>query len=225
MSAHGTVIIGAGQAGYQVAAQLRQKGYSDPVILIGDEAHIPYQQPPLSKAYLKGELDGDRLPFRPADFYENKDIDLRLSEAVTAIDTSAKTVQTAKSSQSYDKLVIATGGTPRRIPMPDRLADKTFTLKTRDDADALGEALSTAQSIAIVGAGFIGLEVAATAAQAGKQVTVFEMQDRILARVASPAVSAALEASRTKKRGAIGLRAAQGSSWLPSESQFFFSDP
>ena len=112
MSAHGTVIIGAGQAGYQVAAQLRQKGYADPVILIGDEAHIPYQQPPLSKAYLKGELDGDRLPFRPADFYENKDIDLRLSEAVTAIDTSAKTVQTAKGSLSYDKLVIATGGTP-----------------------------------------------------------------------------------------------------------------
>ena len=193
MSAHGTVIIGAGQAGYQVAAQLRQKGYADPVILIGDEAHIPYQQPPLSKAYLKGELDGDRLPFRPADFYENKDIDLRLSEAVTAIDTSAKTVQTAKGSLSYNKLVIATGGTPRRIPMPDRLAVKTFTLKTRDDADALGEALSKAQSIAIVGAGFIGLEVAATAAQAGKQVTVFEMQDRILARVASPEVSAALE--------------------------------
>ena len=195
MSAQGTVIVGAGQAGYQVAAQLRQKGYNDPIILLGDEAHVPYQQPPLSKAYLKGALEGDRLPFRPADFYANKDIDLRLSEAVTAIDPAAKTVQTARGTRlTYDNLVIATGGTPRRIPMPDRLVERTHTLKTRDDADALAAALTAAETIAIVGAGFIGLEVAATAAQAGKTVTVYEMQDRILARVASPAVSTALEA-------------------------------
>ena len=194
MAEHGTIIIGAGQAGYQTAAQLRVKGYTAPITLIGDEAHIPYQQPPLSKAYLKGELDGDRLPFRPENFYADKNIDLRLNERVEAITPSEKTITTAKGTLSYDSLVIATGGTPRQIPVPEPLARKTHILKTRDDADALGQALSSAQRVAIVGAGFIGLEVAATAAQAGKDVTVYEMQDRILARVASPAVSAALEA-------------------------------
>lgn len=194
MAEHGTIIIGAGQAGYQTAAQLRVKGYTAPITLIGDEAHIPYQQPPLSKAYLKGELDGDRLPFRPENFYADKNIDLRLNERVEAITPSEKTITTAKGTLSYDSLVIATGGTPRQIPVPEPLAGKTYILKTRDDAHALGQALSSAQRVAIVGAGFIGLEVAATAAQAGKDVTVYEMQDRILARVASPAVSAALEA-------------------------------
>ena len=186
MAEHGTIIIGAGQAGYQTAAQLRVKGYTAPITLIGDEAHIPYQQPPLSKAYLKGELDGDRLPFRPENFYADKNIDLRLNERVEAITPSEKTITTAKGTLSYDSLVIATGGTPRQIPVPEPLAGKTYILKTRDDADALGQALSSAQRVAIVGAGFIGLEVAATAAQAGKDVTVYEMQDRILARVASP---------------------------------------
>ena len=193
MSNHGTIIIGAGQAGYQAAAQLRVKGYDAPITLIGDEPHIPYQQPPLSKAYLKGELTGDRLPFRPENFYDDKDIVLRLNEPVSSIDPVGKTITTSKGSVAYDHLIIATGGAPRRMPVPDRLKDRTFTLKTRDDADALGQALETAKSIAIVGAGFIGLEVAATAAQAGKTVTVFEMQDRILARVASPAISAALQ--------------------------------
>jgi len=209
VSKNGTVIIGAGQAGYQVAAQLRVKGYAASITLIGDEAHIPYQQPPLSKAYLKGELQGDRLPFRPETFYGDKDIDLRLNERVEHIDPAAKTVTTAKgSTQSYDHLVIATGGTPRKIPVPAPLQAKTFTLKTRDDADALGEALQGAQSIAIVGAGFIGLEVAATAAQAGKAVTVYEMQDRILARVASPAVSTALQARH--RAAGVDLRLNEG---------------
>ena len=208
MAEHGTIIIGAGQAGYQAAAQLRVKGYAAPIILIGDEAHVPYQQPPLSKAYLKGELDGDRLPFRPANFYPDKDIELRLSEPVKAIDPALKTVTTAKETLSYDSLVIATGGTPRTISVPDALAEKTFTLKTRDDADALGAALEQAQTVAIVGAGFIGLEVAATAAQAGKTVTVYEMQDRILARVASPAVSAALDARH--RAAGVDLRLNEG---------------
>lgn len=208
MAEHGTIIIGAGQAGYQAAAQLRVKGYAAPIILIGDEAHVPYQQPPLSKAYLKGELDGDRLPFRPANFYPDKDIELRLSEPVKAIDPALKTVITAKETLSYDSLVIATGGTPRTISVPDALAEKTFTLKTRDDADALGAALEQAQTVTIVGAGFIGLEVAATAAQAGKTVTVYEMQDRILARVASPAVSAALDARH--RAAGVDLRLNEG---------------
>ncbi len=186
MADSGTVIVGAGQAGYQAAAQLRLKGYTAPITLIGDEDHLPYQQPPLSKAYLQGDLDGDRLPFRPEAFYPDKDIELRLGEAVTAIDTNARTVTTAAGTLPYQHLIIATGGTPRRIPVPEHLENRCFTLKTRDDADALGEALAKAETIAIVGAGFIGLEVAATAAKAGKAVTVFEMQDRILARVASP---------------------------------------
>lgn len=208
MAEHGTIIVGAGQAGYQTAAQLRVKGYTAPIILIGDEAHIPYQQPPLSKAYLKGELAGDRLPFRPENFYPDKELELRLSEPVTAINPAEKTVTTAKETLRYDTLVIATGGTPRQIPVPDALAGKTFTLKTRDDADALGAALQDAKTVAIVGAGFIGLEVAATAAQAGKTVTVYEMQDRILARVASPAVSAALDARH--RAAGVDLRLNEG---------------
>lgn len=208
MAEHGTIIVGAGQAGYQTAAQLRVKGYTAPIILIGDEAHIPYQQPPLSKAYLKGELAGDRLPFRPENFYPDKELELRLSEPVTAINPAEKTVTTAKETLRYDTLVIATGGTPRQIPVPDALTGKTFTLKTRDDADALGAALQDAKTVAIVGAGFIGLEVAATAAQAGKTVTVYEMQDRILARVASPAVSAALDARH--RAAGVDLRLNEG---------------
>jgi len=204
----GTVIVGAGQAGYQAAAQLRLKGYTAPITLIGDETHLPYQQPPLSKAYLQGDLEGDRLPFRPKTFYPDKDIELRLGEAVTAIDTNARTVTTAAGTLPYQHLIIATGGTPRRIPVPERLENRRFTLKTRDDADALGEALAKAETIAIVGAGFIGLEVAATAAKAGKAVTVYEMQDRILARVASPAVSAALDA-RHREAG-VDLRLNEG---------------
>ena len=208
MADSGTVIVGAGQAGYQAAAQLRLKGYKAPITLIGDERHLPYQQPPLSKAYLQGELAGDRLPFRPEAFYPDKDIELRLGEAVTAIDTAARTVTTAAGTLPYQHLIIATGGTPRRIPVPERLEKRCFILKTRDDADALGAALAEAGTIAIVGAGFIGLEVAATAAKAGKAVTVYEMQDRILARVASPAVSAALEA---RHRGAgVDLRLNEG---------------
>ena len=208
MADSGTVIVGAGQAGYQAAAQLRLKGYTAPITLIGDEPHLPYQQPPLSKAYLQGELAGDRLPFRPAAFYPDKDIELRLGEAVTAIDTAARTITTAAGPLAYQHLIIATGGTPRRIPVPERLEDRCFTLKTRDDADALGAALAKAETIAIVGAGFIGLEVAATAAKAGKAVTVYEMQDRILARVASPAVSAALDA-RHREAG-VDLRLNEG---------------
>ena len=208
MSDLGTIIVGAGQAGYQAAAQLRLKGYEAPVILIGDEPHVPYQQPPLSKAYLKGELEGDRLPFRPENFYGDKDITLRLSEAVLSIDPAAKTVTTERETIEYDHLILATGGTPRRIPVPDRLADKTYTLKTRDDADALGAAMASAKTVAIVGAGFIGLEVAATAAQAGKAVTVYEMQDRILARVASPKGSEALQ-DRHRAAG-VDLRLNEG---------------
>ena len=208
MADSGTVIVGAGQAGYQAAAQLRLKGYKEPITLIGDEPHLPYQQPPLSKAYLQGELAGDRLPFRPEAFYPDKDIELRLGEAVTAIDTAARTVTTAAGTLPYQHLIIATGGTPRRIPVPERLEKRCFILKTRDDADALGAALAEAGTIAIVGAGFIGLEVAATAAKAGKAVTVYEMQDRILARVASPAVSAALEA-RHREAG-VDLRLNEG---------------
>ncbi len=208
MADNGTVIVGAGQAGYQAAIQLRLKGYTATITLIGDEAHLPYQQPPLSKAYLQGELDGDRLPFRPENFYPEKEINLRLGEAVTAIDTAARTVTTTAGTLSYKNLIIATGGTPRRVPVPARLEGRCYTLKTRDDADALSAALDMAQTIAIVGAGFIGLEVAATAAKAGKTVTVYEMQDRILARVASPAVSAALEARH--RQAGVDLRLNEG---------------
>ncbi len=189
------VIIGAGQAGVQAAQSLRQGGHDGPVIMFGDEAAPPYQRPPLSKAYLQGELDADRLYLKPPAFYEKHDIDLRLNVRIAAIDRQAKTVTTeAGDSVSYDRLLLATGAPPRRLTVKGAELAGVHYLRTCADSDALRPVLGGGGRIVIVGAGYIGLEVAASARKAGLDVTVLEMADRVLARVAGEEISAFFDA-------------------------------
>jgi 3-phenylpropionate/trans-cinnamate dioxygenase ferredoxin reductase component len=181
----GVVIVGAGQAGFQAAASLRLGGYALPITLIGDEPHLPYQRPPLSKEFLLGKHAIEKVDFRPAAFYETHHVKLVLGDRAIAIDREGRQVKLASgTSIRYDKLVLATGARVRTLPIEGALY-----LRNRDDAIAIKERLETAQTVAIVGGGFIGLEVAASASTLGKRVTVIEMQPRLMARVVAPVIS------------------------------------
>jgi 3-phenylpropionate/trans-cinnamate dioxygenase ferredoxin reductase subunit len=182
---HGVVIAGAGQAGFQAAASLRAGGYSLPITLIGEEPHLPYQRPPLSKEFLLGKHAIEKAELRPRAFYETHRIDLRLSERVVAIDRAGRTVRLESgASIPYDKLIVATGARVRRLPVEGALY-----LRGRDDAVAIKDRLEEARTVTIVGGGFIGLEVAAAASTLGKQVTVIEAQPRLMARSVAPLIS------------------------------------
>ena len=184
------IIIGAGQAGAQAAQSMRQAGFEGEIVLIGEERELPYQRPPLSKSFLQGELDADRLFLRPAAFYEQQRITLRLGERVASIDPAEKTVTTQSGETlPYDSLLLATGAPPRRLVCEGADLEGVHYLRSIADSDALRPALSAGGRIVIVGAGYIGLEVAASARKAGLDVTVFEMADRVLARVAGREVS------------------------------------
>ncbi len=191
MATERIVIIGAGQAGAQAAVSLRQGGYKGAITMIGAEEAPPYQRPPLSKAYLKGELDEARLYLRPAEFYEAQNIELHLGVCATGIDRKAKVVSTDDDkAHPYDALLIATGAPPRRIAAPGADLRGVHYLRTLADSDSLKPMLAAPGRVVIVGAGYIGLEVAAVARAAGRDVTVLEMAPRVLARVASEPVSA-----------------------------------
>lgn len=186
----GIVVIGAGQAAGQAAASLRQEGYEGKVTILGDEAQAPYQRPPLSKAYLSGEIGMDRVLVRPEKFYPDKDIDLKTNTRVAAIDRENKTVTTESGeSYEYEKLLIATGSRPRILNIPGSDLEGIHYLRTIDDVDGIRGAFKNAKSICIVGGGYIGLEVAAVANKAGLDVTVVEAMDRILQRVTTPEMS------------------------------------
>lgn len=187
-------IIGAGQAGAQAAVSLRRAGFDGAITMIGDERAPPYQRPPLSKAYLQGQLEEARLFLRPVDFYAAQRIDLRLDERVARIDLSTKSLALESSDAvAFDKLLIATGAPPRRFPGPGADLPGVHCLRTLFDSAALRPVLSADGRIVIVGAGYIGLEVAAVARKAGLDVTVLEMADRVLARVAGKEISAFYE--------------------------------
>jgi len=190
MPAAGTVIIGAGQGGYQVAASLREAGYAEPVILLGEEQDAPYQRPPLSKAYLLGETTADRLLLRQSNYYEKHSIDLRTGDRATAIDRVTRHVKLASGrSIAYDHLVLATGAHNRALPLRGAELPGVLYLRTRADADAIKQRFAAAQSVVVAGAGFIGLELAAVASKLGKQVTVIEPLARCMSRAVSPAMS------------------------------------
>lgn len=194
----GVVIVGGGQAGFQVAASLRQGGYAQEIVLVAAENRVPYQRPPLSKAYLKEEMGFDRLELRPESFYAAQAIDLRLGETVTAIDRDAGTVALASGERlAFDHLVLATGARNRVLPILGAQLPGVHLLRSAEDAEALRAALQTATRMVVVGGGFIGLEVAASARAKGVSVTVLEAADRLMGRVVSPAASAFfLEAHR-----------------------------
>ncbi|MER6024958.1 FAD-dependent oxidoreductase [Streptomyces sp. NPDC001851] len=181
------VIVGAGQAGYETAAALRERGYPGRITLISDEDALPYERPPLSKAYLKGEqhFSDEQLWLRPVTYYTRQSIDL-VRGTVREIDPSARTVRlTDGSGYGYGHLVLATGAQPRVLDVPGAGLPGVHTLRTAQDAAALRASLATARRAVVVGAGFIGLEFAATARESGCEVTVVEALDRPLARVVS----------------------------------------
>jgi 3-phenylpropionate/trans-cinnamate dioxygenase ferredoxin reductase subunit len=184
------IIVGAGQAGAQGAASLRLAGFDGAILMIGAEEAPPYQRPPLSKAFLKGDLTEDRLYLRPDAFYEKERVEVRLGERVTAIDVKTAEVETDRGRRhAYDVLMLATGAPPRRLNAPGAGLAGLYYLRTLADSKALQPVLASSARIAIVGAGYIGLEVAAVMRQSGHEVTVIEAADRPLARVASSALS------------------------------------
>jgi 3-phenylpropionate/trans-cinnamate dioxygenase ferredoxin reductase subunit len=186
----GIVIIGGGQAAGQAAASLRQEGFEGQITILGDEQQAPYQRPPLSKAYLSGELGMDRVLVRPEKFYIDKEIALHTSTRVEAIDRTAKSVTTTSgNSFEYDKLLIATGSRPRILNIPGSDLGGIHYLRTVNDVDGIRDAMKSAKKLCIVGGGYIGLEVAAVAVSAGMDVTVLEMESRILQRVTTPEMS------------------------------------
>ncbi len=202
------VILGAGHAGGTAAALLRQLGWTGPITLMGDEPIAPYQRPPLSKAWLKGEADADSLALRPESFYADHQIALRLNAKAAAIDRAAKDVLLASGERlAYDYMIIATGARARRIPLPGLELDGVLELRTAADADRLKAALGPGKRLAVVGGGYIGLEAAASARALGAEATVIEMMPRVLARVACEPLSLFVQDYHREKGVVIELSA------------------
>ncbi|MBO9462043.1 MULTISPECIES: NAD(P)/FAD-dependent oxidoreductase [Stappiaceae] len=184
------VIIGAGQAGAQVAQSLRQGGFEGPLRLIGDEPHPPYQRPPLSKKFLAGEIGAEGLWLRPPAFFTTNNIDHIPNTRVVAIDRGAKRLTLANGDTlPYGKLVLATGTNARLLTLEGANKKGVVTLRSIADVNVIRDILQKSSNVAIIGAGYIGLEVAAVAKSLGKSVTVIEAQDRPMKRVVSQAVS------------------------------------
>src|SRR4030081_1028379 len=186
----GTIVIaGAGHAGFQLAASLRQHGFGERVCLINDEAHLPYQRPPLSKAYLKGEGRPDSLMFRPDKFYRDQNIEL-ITDRATLIDRAAPRLLLASGAfLDYGHLVLATGARNRLLDIPNANLEDVRYLRTLDESEALRQRIASGQRVVVVGAGFIGLEFAATARAKGLEVDVVELGARVMARAVSAEIS------------------------------------
>jgi 3-phenylpropionate/trans-cinnamate dioxygenase ferredoxin reductase subunit len=177
------VVIGAGQAALQTILSLRQGGFEGAIHLVGDEAYIPYQRPPLSKAYLSGKLERERLFLKPDSFYQENNITLHLGQSVQAIDPARKTISGPDGfSLSYEKLVIATGSRPRVLNLPGRALNNIFDLRNIADIDAMAPLFQSGKRLAVIGGGYIGLEAASVARSLGVEVTVLEAAPRLLAR-------------------------------------------
>jgi 3-phenylpropionate/trans-cinnamate dioxygenase ferredoxin reductase component len=184
------VVIGAGQAAASLVAKLRPLGFEGQITVIGEEAVPPYQRPPLSKAYLLGEMALDRLYLRSESFYTENGIALRLGRRVDHIDRDAKLVHLDGEAVAYDMLALTTGSVPNRLPNAiGGDLEGVYTVRTLADVDAMAGAFSEGAKVLIVGGGYIGLEAAAVAAKKGLRVTLVEMADRILQRVAAPETS------------------------------------
>ena len=184
------VIVGAGHAAGQVVASLRQKKFAGRIVLIGEESWLPYQRPPLSKKFLAGALSAERLYFKPASFYDDPDIEVHLGTRITAIDRDTCSVISGDGDVfTYDKLVLALGSRPRTLSLPGADLAGIHYLRGIDDVLEIQAAIQSGQRLVIVGAGYIGLEVAAVTVMLGVDVTVVEMEDRVMSRVVSPQLS------------------------------------
>ncbi len=203
------VIAGAGHAAGQVVASLKQKKFSGEIVLIGDEPYLPYQRPPLSKKFLAGELSAERLFFKPPVFYEDPSIEVMLDTRIDSIERENKSVSTSQNrSISYDRLVIATGARVRRLQVPGAELAGIHYLRTINDVNRLRAEFEDGNRFVVVGAGYIGLEVAAVCRQLGLEVTVIEMAERVMSRVVSPQISAFYQQEHA--RHGVSLRLATG---------------
>ncbi len=192
---HGIVIVGAGQAAAQAAQSLRTGGCTAPILMLGEEAAPPYQRPPLSKAYLSGAMGLDRVVLKPLETWAAEDVNVRTGVRVAGIDRSARTLATTDGETiAWDKLILATGSRVRRLAIPGSTLDGVFYLRTVADVDDLRARFAPGARLAIVGCGYIGLEVAAVAVKAGLSVAAIEAAPRVLARVAGEEISAFYEA-------------------------------
>ncbi|HEY2751116.1 NAD(P)/FAD-dependent oxidoreductase [Phenylobacterium sp.] len=189
LTAH-VVILGAGHSGGTAAALLRQYGHEGRITLIGEEPIAPYQRPPLSKAWLKGEADADSLALKPLEFYAEHNIDFRPSTRAVSLNRGAKTVALSDGSQlAYDILILATGARAIALPIPGAELEGVMFLRTAADAEQLKATIGPGKRLAVVGGGYIGLEVAASGRALGAEVVVLERENRLLARVACETLS------------------------------------
>ena len=201
--AQATVLIaGAGHAGFQLAASLRQHGYGGRVCLINDEAHLPYQRPPLSKAYLKGEGRPDSLMFRPDKFYRDQNIELIGDRAVSIDRAAHKLLLASGASLDYGHLVLATGARNRLLDIPNANLEDVRYLRILDESEALRQRIASSRHVVVIGAGFIGLEFAATARIKGLEVDVVELGARVMARAVTAEISDYFQGRHT----AAGIR-------------------
>lgn len=184
------VIVGASHAGAQAADTLRREGFKGRLILLGDEPYPPYQRPPLSKKFLLGELPLDRLGIRQTMFYTQHNVEIRLNTRVTAIDTARQQLKLGdREALHYDRLILCLGSRVRKLTVPGAQLQGIHYLRTVDDVNGMRAEFAAGKKLVVVGAGYIGLEVAAAASKLGLQVTVLEMADRCLNRVTAPIVS------------------------------------
>ncbi len=183
------VVVGGGLAAAKAVEELRSAGYDGDVVVFGEEHHLPYERPPLSKGYLLGDDELESAFVHDPDWYDQNDVDLRLGQRVTGLDTAAKVVRTEAGDQAYDKLLLATGSSPRHLAMADDSGAPVAYLRTIEDSQHLKETFASGTSVAIIGAGWIGLETASAARKAGADVTVLESLDLPLLRVLGPEVA------------------------------------
>ena len=196
------LIVGAGHAGFQLAASLRQRGFGERIGLINDEAHLPYQRPPLSKAYLKGEGRPDSLMFRPDKFYREQNVELIADRAVSIDRGTRRLLLASGASLDYGHLVLATGARNRLLDIPNANLEGVRYLRTLDESEALRQRIAPGQRVVVIGAGFIGLEFAATARIKGLEVDVIELGARVMAR----AVTAEISDYFQERHTAAGIR-------------------
>jgi len=190
MSKEKTLIIGGGQAACQTAVSLKSKGYEGEIKIFCAENYLPYQRPPLSKKFLLGELDKERLFFKPDKFYDENEISISLKSYVQEIDPKSKEIYLANNKkENYDNLVLATGTKPRKIDLTSNIENRVFYLRSIDDVLNIREKLRVSKKVTIIGGGYIGLEVAAILNKLGLKVTIVEMASRILERVTSDIIS------------------------------------
>lgn len=203
------VIVGAGHGGAAAAAQLRQNKFEGSIVVVGEEAELPYERPPLSKDYFSGDKTFDRILIRPEKFWVERNVEMRLNTKVVGVDPNAKTVSFEDGGVlGYGKLIWATGGAPRRLPIPGAELPGVYTVRNRSDADAMVGHLPEVRNVVVIGGGYIGLEAAAVLRKFDRSVVLLEALDRVLARVAGKDLSAFYEAEH--RAHGVDLRTSVG---------------